>query len=80
MFELGAEVHEVDSQAVRVYSREKTLCDCLRLPEVVARDIALKALRRYLHEPGGRVNDLLKMAAECRVSKWMKPYVEALTA
>ena len=25
MFELGAEVHKVDSQAVRVYSREKTL-------------------------------------------------------
>jgi len=80
MYELGAESYDTDGHPVRVYSREKTLCDCLRLPELVTRETALKALRRYLHGPGARVNDLLELGQQCRVTRWMRPYVEALTA
>ena len=39
---------------VALFSREKTLCDCFRLPELVGLDLALSALRRYLRSPGGR--------------------------
>jgi len=80
MYELGAESCCVDGHPVRVYSREKALCDCLRLPELVTRETALNALRRYLHGPGARVNDLLEMGRQCRATKWMRPYVEGLTA
>ena len=80
LYELGAATEDVEGHPIRIYSREKTLCDCVRLPRLVGRDVALGALRRYLRWPGANVADLLAMASECRVGRKMTPYVEALVA
>jgi predicted transcriptional regulator of viral defense system len=77
---LDAEVKDVDGHSIRIYSREKTLCDCVRLPKLVGRDVALAALRRYLRMPGSSPSRLLEVANECRVGRKMAPYVEALVA
>lgn len=77
---LGAEVQSVDGHDIRIYSREKTLCDCLRLRELVGRDVTLGALRRYLRAPGANITRLLAVAEECRIGRKMTPYVEALVA
>ncbi len=80
LYELSTEVQSVDGHDIRIYSREKTLCDCLRLPELVGRDVTLGALRRYLRSPGANVTRLLAIADACRVGRRMTPYVEALVA
>ncbi len=80
LYELGAEAQRIEGHNIRIYSREKTLCDCLRLPELVGRDVTLGALRRYLRTPGSNVTRLLAIANECRVGRRMTPYVEALLA
>ena len=80
LFHLGIEEHAIGGHPVRVYSPEKTLCDCLRLPELVGKDLFLVALRRYLCSPGARPGALLALARECRVLPRMQPYVEALVA
>lgn len=80
LFELGAEVQSVDGHDIRIYSREKTLCDCLRLPELVGRDVTLGALRRYLRTPRANITLLLAIAHECRIGRRMTPYVEAMVA
>lgn len=80
LHELGTEVQSVDGHDIRIYSKEKTLCDCLRLPELVGRDVTLGALRRYLRVPGADITRLLAIANDCRVGRRMTPYVEALVA
>jgi len=80
LYELGSTTEDVDGHTIRIYSREKTLCDCVRLPELVGRDVALGALRRYLRSPGSNVTRLLAIANECRIGRRMTPYVEALVA
>jgi predicted transcriptional regulator of viral defense system len=80
LYGLGTETRDVDGHTIRIYSREKTLSDCLRLPELVGRDVALGALRRYVRSPDANVTQLLAVAKECRVGRKMNPYVEALLA
>ncbi len=80
LFPLGREERVVGGRTLAVFSREKTLCDCFRLPELVGLDLSLSALRRYLRSPGADVSALLGMAELCRVGRRMRPYVEAMSA
>lgn len=80
LFPLGREEKVIGGHAVPLFSREKTLCDCFRLPELVGLDLALSALRQYLRSPGNDVSALLSMAEQCRVGRRLRPYVEALVA
>lgn len=80
LFPLGREEKIIGGQTIPIFSREKTLCDCFRLPEVVGLDLALLALRRYLRSPGADVSTLLAVADQCRVLRRLRPYVEAIVA
>lgn len=80
LFEIGVEQVENEGHQVRVTSREKTLCDCLRMVNLVGLETTLIALRRYLRSPRGSAAALLAIAKQCRVARRLKPYLEALTA
>ena len=80
LFQLGIQRVEIEGHPVRVYSQEKTLCDCLRLVGLVGLETALVSLRRYLRSPGGSAAALLTVARQCRVARRVMPYLEALTA
>jgi len=80
LFPLGREEKVIGGQTISIFSREKTLCDCFRLPELVGLDLALSALRRYLRAPGADVSTLLTVAEQCRVGRRLRPYVEAIVA
>ena len=78
LFPLGREEKVIGGRAIPIFSREKTLCDCFRLPALVGLDLALLALRRYLRSPGSDVSELLAIADQCRVLRRLRPYVEAI--
>ena len=80
LFPLGREETVIGGRTVALFSREKTLCDCFRLPELIGLDLALSALRRHLRSPQADVSALLAMAEQCRVRRRLRPYVEALVA
>ncbi len=80
LFLLGREETIIGGRSIALFSREKTLCDCFRLPELVGLDLALSALRRYLRSREADVSALLAMAEQCRVGRRIGPYVEALIA
>lgn len=77
-FAEGIEVHELDGVSVRIYSREKTLADCFKYRNKIGLDTVVEALRRYREKGRVRVDALMHFAAVCRVSKVMRPYVEAV--
>lgn len=80
LFPLGREEKVIGGHTIPIFSREKTLCDCLRLPELVGLDLTLSALRRYLRSPEADVSALLAIADQCRVMRRLRPYVEAIVA
>jgi len=64
----------------RIYSPEKTICDCFRLRRSMGEDLALEALKTYVHSRGFDSARLHEMAAVCRVASVIKPYVRAFLA
>lgn len=78
VFEFGLETHQLDGTQVRMYSPEKTVADCFKYRNKIGLDTAREALKLYLEAGKKNLNALLEAAEVCRVSKVMRPYLEAL--
>jgi len=72
------ERHELDGMSVRIYSPEKTLADCFKFRNRIGLDTALEAIRFYRERKTVKVDDIMHYAAICRVTKIIRPYLEAL--
>jgi predicted transcriptional regulator of viral defense system len=77
-FEFGVEAHQLDGQQVRIYSAEKTIADCFKYRNKIGLDTAREALKLYLERRKKNLGAILEAAEVCRVSKVMRPYLEAL--
>ena len=56
----------------------KTVADCFKFRNLVGLDVAIEALRDALRARAATVDELWKYAQICRVTKLMRPYLEAL--
>ncbi len=77
-YELGMETANTPAGEIRVYNREKTVCDCLHYRNRVGLDMALEGLRTYLGSRDRNVQLLLTYAAQCRVERLLRAYLEAM--
>ena len=77
-FTEGVETHDVGPASVRIYSREKTLADCFKYRNKIGLDTCLEAIRMYKQQRRYDVSAILKFAGICRVTKVMRPYLEAI--
>jgi predicted transcriptional regulator of viral defense system len=74
----GVTAHVIEGVAVRITSRAKTVADCFKYRNKIGIDVAIEALRDYLGKRGRSMDDLLAAAEVCRVSRVIRPYLEAL--
>ena len=74
----GAETHVVEGVPVRVYGVAKTVADCFKFRNKIGIDIAVEALRNCLEQRRCTTDELSEYARVCRVSRVMRPYMEAL--
>lgn len=65
---------------IRVYSREKTICDMFRYRQKLGEDLALEALKMYLKLNDASTTRLLEYATVCQARTVMMPYLKALVA
>jgi predicted transcriptional regulator of viral defense system len=77
-FAFGLEVQRLDGTPVRIYSPEKTVADCFKYRNKIGLDTAREALKFYLERRKKKLDTLLQAAEVCRVSRVMRPYLEAL--
>ncbi len=77
-YEEGIITHEIDGVRVRLYTPEKTLADCFKFRNKIGLDTAMEALRFYLKSGKVRIDELMRFADICRVTKIIRPYLEAL--
>ena len=68
----------MDGVLVRVYNKEKTVADCFKFRNKIGQDIAIEALKQYIHEKGRNIERLLYFARIDRVEKVITPYIEAM--
>lgn len=65
---------------IRVYGREKTICDIFRYRQKLGEDLALEALKMYLKLKDASTARLLEYASICQARTVMMPYLKALVA
>jgi len=74
----GREEHLVEGVPVQVYTPAKTVADCFKYRNKIGLDVALEALRACLREKRATVRQIDHYARICRVSRVIRPYLEAI--
>lgn len=77
-YEYGVENHIINGSTIKVYSLSKTVADCFKFRNKVGLDVAIEALRESLRAHKVTVDELMKAAHICSVSKIIRPYLEAM--
>jgi predicted transcriptional regulator of viral defense system len=74
----GIDEHNVEGVPVRIYNPSKTVADCFKYRNKIGLDVALEALREVIRERRCTTDELWRCAKICRVTKIMRPYMEAI--
>ena len=63
---------------IRIYDKEKMLCDRLRFRNQIGIDTCLEAPKYYLRLPEASMDRLIRHADQCRVEELMRLCLEAM--
>ena len=74
----GVDGHNVEGVPVRIYNPAKTVADCFKYRNKIGLDVALEALREVIRGRRCTTDELWRYAKICRVTKIMRPYMEAI--
>ncbi|MFW5695489.1 MAG: hypothetical protein ACOCYB_09980 [Alkalispirochaeta sp.] len=58
--ELGVLAVEVEGRTIKIYDREKTICDCIRFRRTLGQDVVNEATRNYLQGPERNVDRVME--------------------
>jgi len=64
--------------AVKIYDKEKTLCDCIKYRQQIGMDVIKEALREYLRNSGRNIEKLRRYAKTCRIESVLTKYLEVM--
>lgn len=76
-YSFGIQEHVINGVAVKIYSPAKTVADCFKFRNKVGLDVAIEALREAWRSRKVTMDELMEAAGIDRVSKIMRPYLEA---
>ena len=75
LLELGIAEENIDSKMVRMYDRDRTICDCLRFMGKMDKEIFNKAIQGYVKDSKKNVPNLMQYAKPLRVQKKVKDLI-----
>ena len=74
----GIDEHNIEGILVKIYNPAKTVSDCFKYRNKIGLDVALEALREVIRRRKCKIEELWEYAKICRVTKVMRPYMEAI--
>ena len=72
---LGAADGEMDGNPVRIYDKERTICDCLRYMGKMDKEIFNKAIRCYVEDNEKNIPRLSEYAKKLRIAQKVKTII-----
>ncbi|MFN3873766.1 MAG: type IV toxin-antitoxin system AbiEi family antitoxin domain-containing protein [Ignavibacterium sp.] len=75
----GIEVIKTKYGDIRIYNKEKTVCDMFRYRNKLGEELAMQALKNYLGQKKKSILTLIKFAEICQVKTVMIPIIKSLT-
>lgn len=73
---LGETKGKIDFTDVRIYDRDRTICDCLKNMAKMDKEIFNKAIQNYVKDPKKNIPNLMKYAKELRMQGKVKNIIE----
>lgn len=78
IYETGIDKIKTKSGIVKIYNKEKTVCDMFRYRDKLGEDIAFEALKNYLNLKEADLNKLRKYSEKLRIKTVLQPYIKAI--
>ena len=75
MVTLGETTGEIDFTTVRIYDRDRTICDVLKNMSKMDKEIFNKAVQGYVKDPKKNIPNLMEYAKVLRVQKRVKDLI-----
>ena len=72
---IGETKGEIDFTPVRIYDRDRTMCDVLKNMNKMDREIFNKSIQGYVKDPQKNIPNLMRYAKELRVQKRVKDLI-----
>lgn len=75
ILELGLTTSTIDGHQVRIYDKDRTICDCLRYRNKMDKEIFNKAIQNYIYDSEKNLSKLLEYSEMLRVKKIAKDLI-----
>ncbi len=72
---LGETSGKIDGESVRIYDRDRTICDVLRNMSKMDKEIFNKAIQNYIKDSKKNIPNLMQYAKELRIQKRVKDLI-----
>lgn len=73
--EIGLEGFEINGVKIRIYNKERTICDVLRYANKLDREVFTNAIQRYIKDEDRNIKLLMEYAKRFRVMEKAKTYI-----
>lgn len=71
---IGKTEYEMNGTLIRIYDKERTVCDTLRYANKLDREVFNTAIQRYVNDKDKNISRLMEYAKILRVTKKVKSY------
>lgn len=75
LLELGLTTGNMDGHTIRIYDKDRLICDCLRYRNKMDKEIFNKAIQKYIADPEKSIPKLMEYAGPLRVKKLAKDLI-----
>ena len=76
----GIDIIHTKYGELKIYNKEKTICDMFRYRNKLGEDLAMQALKNYLKQKKKSIATLIKYAEICQVKTVIMPILKGLVA
>ena len=75
LLEMGLTTGEKDGHSIRIYDKDRVICDCLRYRNKMDKEIFNKAIQNYINDTSKSIPKLLEYAEPLRAKKIAKELI-----
>lgn len=75
VLELGMTTGNLDGHEIRIYNKDRVVCDCLRYRNKMDKEIFNKAIQKYIADPEKSIPKLMEYAGPLRVKRLVKDLI-----
>ena len=75
VLELGLTTGTMDGHNIRIYDKDRLICDCLRYRNKMDKEIFNKAIQKYIADPEKSIPKLMEYSEPLRVKKLAKDLI-----